>query len=178
MRRARPADIRCMRLLASSLAALALSPPFAVWDLQADLAKVSHNAFGDVAVRPHAAVAGHGSVVRCGAWCRFGDGWLAFAARPALGRADVSRATPRLDRGKGWTVELRLTRAGWARWQTFSRRAERRGARRGVPDVLIVTTSGQVAATPIASQVSAARGSVTLTGFTRASARAVARAVG
>jgi hypothetical protein len=178
MRRLPPADTSHMRLLASSLAALALSPPFGVWDLQADLAKVSHNAFGDVAVKPRAAVEGHGSLVRCGTWCRFGDGWLAFSARPALDRADVSRATPRFDRKKGWTVELRLTGAGWTRWQSFARRAERNGRKRGVPDVLVVTTSGQVAGTPIASQVVAAKGSITLTGFTRASAGAVAQALG
>ena len=167
-----------MRLLASSLAALALSPPFAVWDLQADLAKVSHNAFGDVAVKPHAAVAGHGALVRCAAWCRFGDGWLAFSARPALARADVSRATPRLDRKNGWTVELRLTGPGWARWRSFAHRVELNGKKRGVPDVLIITASGQVAGTPMASEVFAAKGSVTLTGFTRASARAVAKSLG
>jgi len=167
-----------MRLLASSLAALALSPPFGVWDLQADLAKVSHNAFGDVAVKPRGAVAGHGSVVRCGAWCRFGDGWLALSAPPALGRTDVSRAAARFDRKKGWMVELNLTGRGWTRWQSFARRADRNGRNRGVPDVLVVATSGQVAGTPLASQVVAAQGSVTLTGFTRASARAVAQALG
>jgi hypothetical protein len=178
MRRPTPADTSGMRLLASSLAALALSPPFAVWDLQADLAKVSHNAFGDVAVKPRGAVTGHGSVVRCGAWCRFGDGWLAFSAPPALGRTDVSRAAARFDGKKGWTVELHLTGRGWTRWQSFARRADRDGRKRGVPDVLVVTTSGQVAGTPMASQVFAAKGSVTLTGFTRASARAVAQALG
>jgi hypothetical protein len=169
------ADTTDMRVLASTLAALALSPPFAVWDLQGDLAKVSHNGYGDVAVKPLSAVTGHGSLVRCGAWCRFGDGWLAFTARPALRPADVSRARIHFDKKNGWTVELRLTHRAWSRWQTFASRLAASGKRRGVPDVLVVTAAGEVAASPIASQVYASKGSVTVTGFTRASAAAVAK---
>jgi hypothetical protein len=115
--------------------------------------------------------------VRCGTWCRFGDGWLAFAARPALRPSDVSRATTRFDKKNGWTVELRLTRRAWSRWQTFASRLTASGKRRGVPDVLVVAAAGQVAASPIASQVFASKGSVTVTGFTRASAAAVAKSL-
>src|SRR6059058_5423413 len=104
-----------MRYLAIILTALALAPSaaaatpsFTLWDLQTDLAHASRNAFGDVQVKPRAAVAPHGIPVRCAAWCRFGSGWLAFRADPHLKSADVAAAAVRYTRRLGWTVQLTL----------------------------------------------------------------------
>jgi hypothetical protein len=169
-----------MRILAISLAALALAgpaaastPSFGVFDLQTDLAAASHNAYGDVAAKPRAAVTGHGTVVRCGSWCRFGKGWLAFAVKPALSRGDVSSARVRYSKHMGWTVVVSLHPAAQTRWAAFAKRVAFAGKHRGVPDVLIVVTRGEIAAAPLSTEVTAARGSVTLSGFSRASAKAL-----
>jgi hypothetical protein len=47
-----------------------------------------------------------------------------------------------------------------------------------MPDVLVVAAGGQIAALPLATQISTAQGVVTLTGFSRASARQVAKSLG
>src|SRR5437764_3110499 len=97
MRRPYRADKGRVRLIVVTLAALsfagpaaAATPSFGVFDLQTDLAAASHNSFGDVAVKPLAAVQGKGVLAHCGSSCRFGSGWLAFGAKPALTRADVT----------------------------------------------------------------------------------------
>src|SRR3954451_19647015 len=81
--------------LALAAPAAAATPRFALFDLQSDLAHVSRNAFGDVDVKPAAVLRGHGTLVRCAAWCRFGDGWLAFARPAHLIPADVATASVR-----------------------------------------------------------------------------------
>jgi hypothetical protein len=173
-----------MRLLTVLLCALALAgpaaaaaPPFGVFDLQSDLAAVSHNTYGDVAVKPRAAVTGHGVLAHCGAWCRFGSGWLAFGVKPALGAADVTAARVQFSKRTGWTVALSLRPAAQARWAAFARRVAFAGRHRGVPDVLVVVAGGEIAAAPLATEVATTHGGVTLSGFSRASARAVASAL-
>jgi hypothetical protein len=171
-----------VRLVAATLAALSLAGPaaaaaprFAVYDLQHDLAHASRNAFGDVAARPSGALAGHGTLVRCGGWCRFGDGWLAFAGRPRLGAVDVASVRAGFSRRLGWSVRVRLSPAGRREWTGFAAAARVAARRHGVPDVLVVVAGGQVAAAPLSSQVFAADGVLTLTGFSGAAARALVR---
>ena len=173
-----------MRLLTVLLCALALAgpaaaaaPSFGVFDLQTDLAAASRNTYGDVAVKPRAAVAGHGVLAHCGSSCRFGSGWLAFSVPPALTRADVTAARVQFSKRAGWTVALSLRPAAQARWAAFARRVAFAGRHRGVPDVLVVVARGEVAAAPLASEVVTTHGRVTLSGFSRASARALASAL-
>jgi preprotein translocase subunit SecD len=173
-----------MRLLAISIATLALAAPaaaatpaFGVFDLQSDLAAASHNAYGDVAVKPRAAVEGHGLLAHCGSSCRFGSGWLAFGVKPALSRSDVTAARVQSSKGMGWMVVLSLRPAAQSRWAAFARRVAFAGKHRGVPDVLIVVARGEIAAAPLSTEVTTAHGGVTLSGFSRASARALASAL-
>lgn len=167
-------------LLLNAAPATAAVPRFALWDLQSDLAHASRNAFGDVAVKPLAAVRGRGTLVRCATWCRFGDGWLAFAKPSRLAPADVASASMRYTRSQGWTVRLTLRPAARAGWVALSRSLSDEAKLKGVPDVLVVVAAGQVAASPLATQVtfSPRAGVVTLTGFSRASARQVAKSLG
>ena len=173
-----------MRVLTVLLCALALAgpaaaatPSFGVFDLQNDLAAASHNDYGDVAVKPRAALEGHGVLAHCGSSCRFGSGWLAFGVKPALTRADVTAARAEFSKRTGWTVALSLRPAGQVRWAAFARRVAFAGKHRGVPDVLIVVARGEIAAAPFSTEVTAAHGGVTLSGFSRASARALASAL-
>jgi hypothetical protein len=173
-----------MRQLAIIVAALALAPSavaatpsFKLWDLQTDLAHGSRNAFGDVQVKPRAAVVPHGIPVRCAAWCRFGSGWLAFRADPHLRSADVAAASVRYTKRLGWTVQLTLRPAAVARWDAFDRGLRLGAKLRGVPDVLVVAVGDQVAASPLATEIRASKGVVTLTGFSRASAKALENAL-
>jgi hypothetical protein len=155
-----------MRVFAASLAA-ASAPIFGLWSLQTDLASASKNTYGDVAVHPRAVLAGKGTLVRCGAWCRLGSGWLAFSEPSRLTRADVASATAAVTKREGWFVRLQLTSAGRGRWDAFVRELRRNARLRGVPDVVVVVGGGQVAALPFASQVAATSGVVTLTGFSK-----------
>jgi hypothetical protein len=173
-----------MRLLALPFAALALAAPaaastpsFGVFDLQSDLAAASHNAYGDVAAKPRVAVAGHGTLAECASWCRFGKGWLAFAVKPALTRADVTAAHVQYSKHLGWTVVVSLHPAAQSRWAAFARRVAFAGKHRGVPDVLVVVARGQIAAAPLSTEVTAAHGDLTLAGFSRASAKALVSAL-
>jgi hypothetical protein len=159
-----------MRLLAASLAA-ASAPVFGLWSLQADLASASKNTYGDVAVQPRAKLAGKGTLVRCGDWCRFGAGWIAFKDPSRLSRSDVATATVVADKRLGWLVRLELTPAGRTRWTSFVRDLRRSAVKRGVPDVLVVVGGGQVAALPFATRVTTRAGVVTLTGFSEAGAK-------
>lgn len=173
-------------VLVVALSALALAGPagastprLAVWDLQTGLAQASRDAFGDVAVKPHAKVAGKGTLVRCGAWCRFSPGWLAFRAKPLLGAADLRAAKVVRSKRLGWTVQSTLTRPALARWTRFAAVAAERSKRRGVPDVLVVAARGVIAAAPYSSLVHARRGQLVLTGFvSRAAANAVVSSLG
>ena len=158
-------------LLLNAAPAAAAAPQFSLWDLQSDLAHASRNTYGDVQVKPLAALRGRGSLVRCGTWCRFGDGWLAFAQPPRLSSADVAGATVRYARRQGWTVRLALRASARARWTAFVRNAAAQAKLHGVPDVLVVAAGDQVAAAPLVTQVSSSRGVVTLTGFSAASAK-------
>src|SRR3954469_25841682 len=90
-----------LAVLAFAAPAAAAGPRFALFDLQTDLAQASRNSYGDVEVGPRSALAGHGTLVQCAAWCRFGDGWLAFRADPHLQAADVSAATAALSTRRG-----------------------------------------------------------------------------
>jgi hypothetical protein len=173
-----------MRLVCVLAAALALAAPaagatprFALFDLKSDLAHASRNAFGDVAVRPRAALAGRGTLVECGTWCRLGAGWLAFARRPHLAGGDVSAARVRYSPRRGWTVRLTLRPGARGRWAAFVRGLGESAKLAGVPDVLVVVADGRVAATPLASEVSTARGVVTIAGFSRGSANALLAAL-
>jgi hypothetical protein len=175
-----------MRLLAVAFAALALvgpaaaaAPRFALFDLQSDLAHVSRNPYGDVAVKPLAALRGKGALVRCATWCRFGDGWLAFSQEPRLTAGDVAAASVRYTKRQGWTVRVSLRSSARTRWSTFARNVTSQARLKGVPDVLVVVAGGQVAASPLATQVSSSPGGVvTLTGFSQASAKALAKLLG
>jgi hypothetical protein len=163
--------------LAAPAAASAGTPRFALYDLQSDLAHASRNPYGDVAVKPRAALAGKGTLVRCATWCRFGAGWLAFKPGARLVPADVSAAAVRYTKHKGWVVRLTLARPALSKW-THLAQSLRAGAKlRGVPDVLVVVAGGQVAAAPFSTQVSATGGVLTLTGFSRASAKALQNAL-
>jgi hypothetical protein len=167
----------CVVLLVFAFAAPAASaastPRFALYVLQTDLAHASHNTYGDVAVKPRAALAGKGTLVRCATWCRFGAGWLAFRSQGRLTPADVSAAAVRYTKHKGWTVRLTLTRAAATTWTRLGRSLKADTKQQGVPPVLVVVAAGQIAAAPFSSQVSAAGGVLTLTGFSRASAKAL-----
>ena len=163
--------------LALPTTAGAATPRFGLWDLQTDLSHASRNTYGDVAVRPLHALAGKGTLARCAAWCRFGRGWLAFSAGPRLSAADVSRATSAYSKRKGWFVELTLRPAAVPRWRAFARNVAQGAKLRGVPDVLVVVAGDQVAATPLATQVTSSGSVVTLTGFSRASAKALQNAL-
>ena len=154
--------------------ASAATPRFALYDLQSDLAHASRNTYGDVQVKPRAALAGKGTLVQCGTSCRFGAGWLAFKDESRLRAADVSAAAVRYTKHKGWTVRLTLTRPALSRWTRLAQTLRAGAKLRGVPDVLVVVADGEVAAAPYATQVSASGGVLTLTGFSRASARALA----
>jgi hypothetical protein len=175
-----------MRLLAVLLGALALAcpaaasstPRFAVWDLQSDLATVSRNTFGDVAAKPRAAVDGRGTLVRCGTWCRFSPGWLAFRAKPQLDGGDVTAVKVAHSKRLGWEVQATLTRPALERWSHLAQLAAERSRRRGVPDVLLVAARGVVVASPYSSDVRTSHGRLVLSGFTgRAAANAVVRAL-
>jgi hypothetical protein len=165
----------CVVLLVLVFAApaAASTPRFALYDLQSDLAHASRNVFGDVQVKPRAGLTGKGTLVRCGTWCRFGPGWLAFKTAARLKPADVSAPVVRYAKRKGWTVQLTLSRAAAAKWTRLARNLRADAKLQGVPSVLVVVAGGEVAAAPYATQVSASGGVLTLTGFSRASAKAL-----
>jgi hypothetical protein len=168
-----------MRMLAALAVALvaaapatAAAPRFALLDLH-DLARASRNQYGDVRptkARPHA-----GLVVRCGAGCRFGSGWLGFGQAVGPARSDVRRAAAVSTR-IGWGLRLTLTARGRSRWQALARAAERRATRAGVPDVLAVAVGGRVLAAPFANEAQLSGRVLVLPGFSRSDARRAAKA--
>jgi hypothetical protein len=159
-------------------AAASAAPRFALWDLQTDLAAASRNAFGDVQAKPRAAVARHGTAIECAAWCRFGKGWLAFHAAPRVGAGDVATAAVGYSKKLGWHVRLTLKPSARRKWDRFAAVLRAGYRQRGVPDVLVVAAGERVVAAPFADQVHATSGVLTLTGFSKASAQALAAAVG
>jgi hypothetical protein len=173
-----------MRLAALALLALVLASPasaaaprFGLFNLNTDLSHASRNEFGDLrlAKRPGTL---HGVVVRCvRPGCRFGAGWIAFAKRASLTAGDISSAKASSGR-IGWSVHLRLTTRGKARWAAFAKTAARRARTQGVPDVFVVVVGGSVVAAPFANQIRAKGGSVELVGFHRADARRAAQLLG
>jgi hypothetical protein len=172
-----------MRYAAILLAALALvgpaaasTPRFGLFNLDSDLSRASRNEFGDVEAAKRA-VGLKGVVVRCGAGCRLGSGWLAFAKRPSLSAGDVRAATAH--RGRvGWSVDLRLSPRGRTRWAAFSKSAARHFRSSGVPDVLAVVVAGSIVAAPFASDVHAKGATLELVGFHRADALRAAKLLG
>src|SRR3954451_316735 len=182
------ADMSVMRYLAVVVVAMLLTaapaaaavPHFGLWNLQTDLANASRNEYGDVTVKPAAALARvrGAELVRCGTSCRFGSGWLAFSKPSHLRAGDVSAAAARYTRKLGWTVRLTLRPAAAVRWTAFSRNLHAQAKLHGVPDVLVVVTAGAIAAAPFSTQVQSSKGVVTPTGFSQASARQVAKSLG
>jgi hypothetical protein len=171
----RVALVLVLASLALPASAGAAAPKFALWDLQSDLAHASRNVYGDVTVKPLRSLAGKGVVARCAAWCRFGSGWLAFSEQPRLSAADVSAARFAYSPRKGWFVALTLRPAAVARWRAFAQNVAQGTKLRGVPDVLVVVAGGQIAASPFATQVTSSGGVVTVPGFSRAGAKALAK---
>jgi hypothetical protein len=155
--------------------AAAAGPRFGLFDLN-DLARASQNSYGDIKVAQRA-TALRGTVVRCGASCRFGTGWLAFAKAPGLNAGDVVSAKAHSGR-IGWSVDLRLTARGLARWTAFSKIAAQGAKSSGFPDVLAVVVNGEILAVPYANDVRYKNGTLELVGFSRAAALRAAKTLG
>jgi hypothetical protein len=171
-----------MRLVSLLLLALVLAAPaaaagprFGLFDLN-DLARASLNSYGDVKVSQRA-TALRGTVVRCGAGCRFGSGWLAFAKAPSLNGGDVVSAKAHSGR-IGWSVDLGLTARGRTRWTAFSKISARRAKSSGFPDVLAAVVNGEILAVPYANNVRYKNGTLELVGFSRALALRAAKTLG
>jgi hypothetical protein len=171
-----------MRLVSLLLLALVLAAPaaaagprFGLFDLN-DLARASHNAFGDVKVSQRT-TALRGTVVHCGTGCRFGSGWLAFAKAPSLNAGDVVSAKAHAGR-IGWSVDLGLTARGLNRWTAFSKGAAQRAKSTGFPDVLVVVVNGEILSVPYANDVRHKNGALELVGFSRANALRAAKTLG
>jgi hypothetical protein len=178
--------MRLSRLLtATVLGALVLAggasggtPPFALFDVNTDLAGPSHNTYGDVKVwKRQAALAGRtrgAALVRCASDCTFGPGWLAFSRNPALSAGDVLAAKAHRSK-QGWGVVLTLSPHGWSSWKGFSRRASLSGNTRGVPDALVLVLNGTIVAQPLANRLRQGKTTVEIPGLTRANALRVAK---
>jgi hypothetical protein len=171
----------CLAALALTGAAAAGTPRLALFDLQTDLAQASRNAFGDVQVSKArsalAARAKGAALVQCAGICTYGRGWLAFTRPPALAPADVAGAKAEAVRGQNWRVTLDLTPRGASRWTAFSGRTAKAGARRGVPDALVLAVDGSVAAQPLANQIVRKGSSLVISGLSRADALRTAKAL-
>ena len=154
--------------------AAAAGPRFGLFDLN-DLARASHNVYGDVKVSQRA-TALRGTVVRCGTGCRFGSGWLAFAKGPSLTARDVVSAKAHSGR-IGWSVDLGLTARGKLRWTAFDKLAKLRARSAGFPDVLAVVIEGEILAAPYANDVRYKNGTLELVGFSRAAALRAAKSL-
>jgi hypothetical protein len=155
--------------------AAAAGPRFGLFDLN-DLARASHNAYGDVKVSQRV-TALRGTVVHCGTGCRFGSGWLAFAKGPSLTASDVVSAKAHSGR-IGWSVDLGLSARGQARWTAFGKIAAQRAKSSGFPDVLAVVVNGEILAVPYANDVRYKNGTLELVGFSRAEALRTAKTLG
>jgi hypothetical protein len=155
--------------------AAAAGPRFGLFDLN-DLARASHNEYGDVKVSQRV-TALRGTVVHCGAGCRFGSGWLAFAKGPNLTAGDIVSARAHAGR-IGWSVDVGLTARGLNRWTAFSKGAAQRAKSSGFPDVLVVVVNGEILSVPYANDVRHKNGTLELVGFSRAAARRAAKTLG
>ena len=176
------------RVLAAACVALVLAAPasaagprFGLFDLDADLAKASHNVYGDVlVVRSAAALARRAPgaiLVRCAAGCRLGSGWLAFAKAPRLDSTGLSAATA-APGVRGWSVKLTLTARGRTIWLQTSRAAAAKAKRTGLPVVYAVVIDGAIVALPFSSDVRQEAGTLELPGFTKTGAEKAARLLG
>ena len=172
-----------MRLVALLLLALvfaapaaAAGPRFGLFDLN-DLARASHNEYGDVKVSQRA-TALRGTVVHCGTGCRFGSGWLAFAKAPSLNAGDVVSAKAHAGR-IGWSVDLGLTARGLSPLdgvqQARARSARSRPASRMSSSS---SSNGEILAVPYANDVRHKNGTLELVGFSRANALRTAKTLG
>src|SRR5437660_1125207 len=162
-------------LLVFAAPATAAGPSFGLFDLH-DLARASHNVYGDVKVSQRV-TALRGTVVHCGTGCRFGRGWLAFAKGPSLTAGDVVSAKAHSGR-IGWSVDLGLTARGKSRWTAISKVAMQREKSSGFPDVLVVVVNGEIVSVPYANNVRYKNGTLELTGFSRAAALRAAKTLG
>jgi hypothetical protein len=180
--------VRLCLIVAAFLGALALAagasagtPRFALFDVHTGLAAASHNSFGDVKVWKRssalAARAYGATLVRCGPGCTYGPGWLAFVHAPALAAGDVAAAKAHHSR-LGWTVLLTLTPGGRTRFASFNAKATLAGARRGIPDALVLVVGGTIVAQPLQNQLVAGRTTVEIPGLTRANALRAAKLFG
>ncbi len=171
----------CLGALALAAGASAGVPRFALFDVHTGLAAASHNPFGDVKVWKQSsalAARAHGAtLVRCGAGCTYGAGWLAFVQAPALSAGDVSVAKPRRTH-VGWTLLLTLTPSGHARFARFDTKATLAGARRGISDALVLVVDGAIVAQPLQGQLKLAGTTLEVPGFTRANALRTAKLFG
>jgi hypothetical protein len=176
---------RSLLLPAAALAALALAggasagtPRFALFNVHSDLASASHNSFGDVKVWKRetalARRANGATLVRCGADCTFGSGWLAFSRQPALSAGDVVSATTHRTK-IGWSVVLGLSASGKAGFARFARLAALSGKARGVPDALVLVLDGTIVAQPLADQIHPGKATVEIPGFSHGNALRAAK---
>jgi hypothetical protein len=157
--------------LAAAAPAAAAAPRFALLDLH-DLARASKNEYGDV--RPTQARPRAPLVVRCGAGCRLGSGWLGFGKGVGPTSSDVRRVSAGPSR-IGWSLRLTLSARGRSRWQAFTHLAARRAKRAGVPDVLAVAVGGRILAAPLVNEIRLAGSVLELPGFSRADAKSAAK---
>jgi hypothetical protein len=171
----------CLGALALAAGASAGVPRFALFDVHTGLA-ASHNPFGDVKVWKQSsalAARAHGAtLVRCGAGCTYGAGWLAFVQAPALSAGDVSAAKARHDARLGWALLLTLTPSGQARFARFDTKATLAGVRRGISDALVLVVDGAIVAQPLQGQLKLAGTTLEVPGFTRANALRTAKLFG
>jgi hypothetical protein len=153
--------------------ASAATPRLALFDVQRDLARASHNAYGDVRVWKRssalAARASGSALVRCGSDCTFGPGWVAFSGTPAFASGDVLSARAKRTKSS-WSLILGLNRRGTAGLTRFQRLAALSGRTRGVADALVIVLNGTIIAQPLASQIRRTKAAVEIPGFSHTNA--------
>jgi len=169
-----------MRSVAILVAALVVAAPasagaprFGLFDLH-DLAKASRNEFGDV--KPTRRIPPAAFAVECGAGCRLGSGWLGFTQPVGPALADIRSAAAGPGR-IGWSVRLRLSARGQARWRAYAKVAAARARKAGVPDVVTVVVGGRILAAPLADTLRLSNGRLDVPGFTPGNARRAVKAL-
>jgi preprotein translocase subunit SecD len=173
--------MRLSFLLAACLGALALcsgaSAGVAIFDVSTSLVPASRNAFGDLQVRPRAALerrAPGATLVRCKSTCTYGKGWLAFRGRPVLTGRDLVSARAYRVAGPVWSVSMTLRSGGTKRWSAFTHLTAKAAREHGVPDALVLAVDGSVAGQPLANQVVLNGATLRIGGLTRTNAVAIA----
>src|SRR5262249_42348935 len=148
--------------------ASAATPRFGFFNLGTDVAGASKNFYGDVRIATSrdalARRAPGATIVRCGANCRLGAGWLAFAKPSKLTLRDLgpARAHPG---SRGWSVSVELSPRGLAAWKRLAAAIKQQTARSGLSPVYAVVLDGTILATPYANELSLKNGTLVLTGF-------------